>query len=155
MFILPFVKDHLSWETISAKLSCFHCHWVMVTADGPATQEPWSLASMLHAFLGPSGVGVSISLFMATTRNVSIIPSFWIWGYVLHVEHISCVDTKCDQPQWAIPSLFSIALGLAGGKHHQKITIPVSRVLQNLAIPGYFPCILFYHYILSFLVVGL
>ena len=27
-----------------------------------------------------------------------------------HVEHISCVITNCGQLQWAIPSLFSIAL---------------------------------------------
>ena len=34
---------------------------------------------------------------------------------------------------------------LAGRKHNQKITIPVFRlVLQNFAIPGYFPYILFY-----------
>ena len=47
------------------------------------------------------------------------------------------------------------SLGLAGGKHYQKITISVFRVvLQNLAIPGYFPYILFYHYILSLLPSG-
>ena len=39
----------------------------------------------------------SFNLFMATTRDVWIIPSFQIWGYVLHVEHISCVITNCDQ----------------------------------------------------------
>ena len=37
-------------------------------------------------------------------------PSFRIWGFVMYVEHISCVITNCDQHQWAIPSLFSIAL---------------------------------------------
>ena len=32
--------------------------------------------------------------------------------------------------------------GLDGGKHYQKIIIPIVRlVLQNFAIPGYFPCI--------------
>ena len=58
-------------------------------------------------------------------------PIFRIWGYVLHVEHISCVITNCDQHQWAIPTLFSIALGLAGGKHYQKIINPVFN---------YYPC---------------
>ena len=55
-------------------------------------------------------VGKSLNLFMATTGGVWIILSFGIWGYVLYVEQISCVITNCDQHQWAIPSLFSIAL---------------------------------------------
>ena len=56
-------------------------------------------------------VGRSFDLFMATTGDVWIIPSFRIWGYV-HVEHISCVITNCDQHQWVIPSPLSIALEL-------------------------------------------
>ena len=43
------------------------------------------------------------------------------------------------------------SLGFAGGKHYQEITIPIFRfVLQNFAIPGYFPytCyIIFYRYL--------
>ena len=36
-------------------------------------------------------------------------------------------------------SFLNSSLGLAGGKHYQKISIPVFRVvLQNFAIPGYF-----------------
>ena len=34
--------------------------------------------------------------------------SFWIWDYVLHVEHISCVIMNCGQHQWTIPSLFGV-----------------------------------------------
>ena len=55
-------------------------------------------------------VGRSFNFLMATTGGVWIIPSFWIKGYVLHIEHISCVIMNCGQLQWAIPSLFSIAL---------------------------------------------
>ena len=55
-------------------------------------------------------VGGSFNLYMAVTRGVWIIPSFRIWDYVLHVEHISCVITNCGQHQWAIHSLFSVAL---------------------------------------------
>ena len=45
--------------------------------------------------------------------------------------------------------------GLAGGKHYQKTTIPVFElVLQNFAIPSYFPYIRFYCYILSLLSSG-
>ena len=54
-------------------------------------------------------VGRSFNIFMATTGGVFVSPSFRIWGYVLYVEHISCVITNCGQHQWAIPSLFSIA----------------------------------------------
>ena len=49
-------------------------------------------------------------LLSATTGVVWIIPSFLIWGYVLHVEYISCVITNCGHHQWVIPSLFTIAL---------------------------------------------
>ena len=48
--------------------------------------------------------GHLINLFMATTGYVWIIPSFWIWNYVLHVEHVSCVITNCGQHQWVIPA---------------------------------------------------
>ena len=51
-----------------------------------------------------------VNLFMATIRGVWIIPSFRIWDYVLYVEHISCVTTNCGQHQWAVPSLFWIAV---------------------------------------------
>ena len=57
-------------------------------------------------------VGPLIYIFMAITGDVWIIPSFRIWDYVLHVEHVSCVITNinCGQHQWAIPSPLSIAL---------------------------------------------
>ena len=43
------------------------------------------------------------------------------------------------------------SLGFAGGKHYQKITIPIFRpVFQNFAIPGYFPYILFYRYLFPY-----
>ena len=55
-------------------------------------------------------VGGSFNLFMATTGDVWIIPSFRIWDYVLHVVHISCVITNSGQHQWVIPSALLIAL---------------------------------------------
>ena len=46
-------------------------------------------------------------------------------------------------------------IGFAGRKHYQKTTIPIfSHVLQNFAIPGYFPYILFYRYLFSLLSSG-
>ena len=47
--------------------------------------------------------------------------------------------------------------GLAGGKHYQKITIPIFRlVFQNVVLPGCFPYNLFYSYVSPyFLLVGL
>ena len=50
---------------------------------------------------------------MAITGDVWLIPSFRIWGYMLHVEHISCVITNCGQYQWVIPSPLPIALKVA------------------------------------------
>ena len=62
-----------------------------------------SVATFIH-------VGGSFNLFMATTRDVWIITSFRIMGYVLHVEHISCVITNCGQHQWVILSPLSKAV---------------------------------------------
>ena len=67
----------------------------------------------------------SFNLFMAATGDVWITSSFRIWDYVLHVEHLSCVITNCGQHQWVIPSPLNSSLGLTGGKHYQKITIPI------------------------------
>ena len=47
-------------------------------------------------------------------------------------------------------SSLNSSLGLAGGKHYQKIAIPILRlVLKNFVIPGYFPYILFFRYLFS------
>ena len=54
-------------------------------------------------------VGGSLNLYKATTGDVWVIPSFRIWAYVLHVEHISYVITNCGQHQRVIPSPLSIA----------------------------------------------
>ena len=55
----------------------------------------------------------------------------------------------CHHDLWptSVTHPFSLdsSLGFAGGKHYQKITIPIFRLgLQNFAIPGCFPYILFY-----------
>ena len=42
-------------------------------------------------------VGRSFNLFMATTGDVWIIPSFQIWDYVLHVELISSIITDISE----------------------------------------------------------
>ena len=53
------------------------------------------------------------------------------------------------------PFSLNNTLGLAEGKHYLKITIPIFRlVLQNFALPGCFPCILFYRYLFSLLSSG-
>ena len=52
-------------------------------------------------------VGGPFSLFVATTGDVWKIPSFCIWGHVLHVEHISCAITNCGLHHWSILSLLS------------------------------------------------
>ena len=84
-----------------------HCHRVVVKVHWGGAQGRRSISWVVATF---NHVGGSFNLSMAATGDVWIIPSFRIWGYVLHVEHISCVITNCGQLQWAIPSLFSIAL---------------------------------------------
>ena len=96
---------------------------------------------------GLGGFSKVIGTFSHVSRSFNLyihnwvvwtFPSFQMWGYVLHVEHISCVITNWGYHQWAIPSLFSIALwALMELKFHQKITIPIfTLVLQNFVIPG-------------------
>ena len=53
---------------------------------------------------------LSFNFLGAMIGDVWIIPSFRIWSYLLHVEHISCVMKNCGQHQWVAPSLFSVAL---------------------------------------------
>ena len=92
-----------------------------ITASPDLTQYKKRMVFLLEAFfmifgwVGVGGfskvvaifshVGRSFNLFMTTTRDVWIIPSFRIGDYVLHVEHISCVIINCGQHQWVIPSL--------------------------------------------------
>ena len=117
----------------------------------------WGLGAFLRWWPPSIMQAGPFNLFMATTRDVWIIPSFRIWDYVLHVEHISCVITNCGQHQWVIPFPLSIALqALLEENTTTTITIPIFRlVLQNFAIPGCFPYILIYHYLFSLLSSGL
>ena len=59
-------------------------------------------------------------------------------------------------PTWVSHPFSSLngSLGFAGGKHDQKITIIILRLLQNFAIPGCFPNILFHCYPFSLLSSG-
>ena len=90
------------------------------------------------------------------TGDVSIIPSFRIWDYVLHVEHILCVITNCGQHQWVIPS-FLIAL-------QALLEENPTRKLLSLSLDLFFKILLFqvaFHILFSiviffyFLLVGL
>ena len=57
------------------------------------------VSKTVHGHLG------SFNLFKCHHRgDVWIIP-YLIRGNMLHVEHISCVITDCDQQQWVIPFL--------------------------------------------------
>ena len=86
-----------------------------------------------------------------STGDVWIFPSSQIWGYMLYVEYISCVVTHESWPTSVSHSFSSLnsSLGLAGGKHYYKTIIHMFRLLQNLAIPSCFPCILFYNCLFS------
>ena len=81
--------------------------WELCRCHKQSVGGGWGLFKGVATF---SHVGGSFILFTATTNNVSINPSFQIWGYVLHVGHTSCIITNCGQYQRTIPSFFSIAL---------------------------------------------
>ena len=128
-------------------------HFDVKYPDGSAVVGGWGGSKVVATF---NHVGGSFNLFMAATGNVWIIPSLRIWDYVLHVEHFSCVIKNCGQHQGVIPSPLSIVLlGFAVWKHYQKIIITIFRlVLQNFAILGCFPYIIFYRYFCSLLSSG-
>ena len=72
-------------------------------------------------------------------------------GWAHFMCHHKLWPTSASRPF----SFLNSSLGLAEGKHYQKITIPIFRlVLQNFAIPSYFPSILFYCYLFSLLSSG-
>ena len=101
-------------------------------------------------------VGGSFNLFMATTggylnnlifSNLGLCAACWA-HFMCHHE---LWPTSVSHPFSSLNS----SLGFAGGKHYQKITIPIFRlVLQNFAIPGCYPYILFYYYLFSLLSSG-
>ena len=102
--------------------------------------------------------GGPFNLFMAITRDVWIIPSFFNLGLCA----VCWAHFMCHHKLWptlvshshAFSSLNS-SIGFVGGKHYQEITFPIFwLVLQNFAIPGCFPYILFYHYLFSLLSLG-
>ena len=108
-------------------------HRVVVEVHWRGAQGWRSISWVVATF---NQVGGSFNLSMAATRDVWMIPSFWIWDYVLHVEHISCVITNCGQLQWANPSLFSIALLALLEKN-------ITRQLQSLSLDLFFKILLF------------
>ena len=55
----------------------------------------------------PQGLGLFSKLVQA--GSVTFL-SASNWGYLLHVEHMSCVITNCVRHQWVIPSFFSMSL---------------------------------------------
>ena len=101
----------------------FECWWVGVGGFSKV------VATFKH-------VGGSFYLFMATMEGVWIIPSFPIWGCVLHAEHISCVITNCGQHQWAIPSLVLIVL-------EALLEENIIRKLLSLSLDLFFKILLF------------
>ena len=82
-------------------------------------------------------------------------PIFRIWGYVLHIKHVSCTITNYGQHQWVIPFPLLILGPNGEKKHYKKITIPIFRlVLQYCAPQLCVPYTLFYRYPFSLLSSG-
>ena len=90
------------------------------------SRSGWGLGGFSKVVATFNHVGGSFNLFLVTTGDVWIIPSFRIWDYVLHVEHISCVITSCGQHQWVIPSPLSIALYALLGENTTRKSLSLS-----------------------------
>ena len=99
---------HTLWASPSNERWAVAClptdHFVLSQSCLSATCG-WELGGFSKLMVNFNHVGRSFNLFMATTADVWIILPFRIWGYMLHVEHISCVITNCGQHQWVILSL--------------------------------------------------
>ena len=101
----------------------------------------------------------------------------WVGPWIIYGHHCGCLNnpifpnlglcaacwacSMCHQELWPTSvshpfSSLNSSSGLTGGKYYPKITIAIfsSLVLQNFAIPGYFPYILFYRYLFSLLSSG-
>ena len=74
---------------------------LMGTAWGPSGAGRTKVGPMLAPWTSLSGhfqpSGRALKLFSTTTGDVLKIPSFLIRGYMLHVEHVSCVITNGGQ----------------------------------------------------------
>ena len=137
---------------LSINLVANSCHHMIIfvipyLVSGPGGGGSKVVATFNH-------VGGSFNLFMATTGDVWIIPSF------SNLE-LCAARCMCHHELWPTSvshpfSSLNSSLGFAGGKHYQKNTIPIFRlILQNFAFPGCFPYILFYCYLFSLLSSGL
>ena len=110
----------------------------------------WGLGAFLR-WWPPSAMWAGPLIFYGRHRGCLNNPIFLNLGLCA-----ACwAHFMCHQELWPtsvshpFPFLNS-SLGLAGRKHYQKISLPIFRlVLQNFAIPGYFPYILFNCYLFS------
>ena len=94
------IGSHTPYLTIFAHSACCVC----VCVSGGGWVGGCGVSKTVHGHLG------SFHLFKCHHReDVWIIP-YLIRGNMLHVEHISCVITDCDQQQWVIPFALSISL---------------------------------------------
>ena len=95
-----------------------------------SVSEKWD--GVLLAFLRwmpPSTMWAGSLIFCGHHWECLNNPTYSNLGYMLHVEHISCVITNCGQQQWVTPSL-----SIAGGKYYQKITVPIFRLILEFFI---------------------
>ena len=83
----PDYRPVAAFKSLRFALFIWTLYWIqphLKTFTRPVMWVSWILSFHQYAWI-----------FMATAGDVWIIPSFRIWDYVLHVEHISCVITNC------------------------------------------------------------
>ena len=94
-------------------------------------------------------VGGSFDLFMAIAKMSE-------WSHISHLGLCAArgAHFMCHYEIWpAVASNpFSFPNSFAGGKHYQKITIPIFWLVEHIALPGNFPYnSLFCRYVFPFL----
>ena len=155
----------VSTQLILCSLGTLSCPWSCT--GGPITFEILSITYCLILLHDPSGWGLGAFLRWWPPS------AMWAGPLIYHGNHRGCLNNSiflnlelcaacwahfmCHHELWPTSvshpfSFLNSSHGLAGRKHYKKITIPILRlVLQNFVIPGYFPYILFYHYLFSLL----
>ena len=127
------------------------------------------ITSSQQAFISGSGLGLGAFLRWWPPTTMWVLSSIYghHWGCLnnpifsnLGLCAACWASFMCHQEFWSTSmshpfSSLKSSLCFAGGKHYQKITIPIFRlVLQNFAIPCCFPYILRYRYLFSLLCSG-
>ena len=125
-------SEHIDWIL---GLQCDHRVWLW-SWSWPRIFKGQFLKSCISGIAGPNNVK------WKGRKSIGC----WVNNVTLTFGHMHGLNHRFSR---------SNSLGFAGGKHYQKITIPIfGLVLQNFVIPGYLSYTRFYRYLFSLLSSG-